>query len=439
MAVNAAVFQELAKVTIFCDDPGVNEFLLALLVSGSLGALIGLERQWEHQHEGRPVAAGVRTFALWGLLGAICAHLSGTFSPAVFVAGLVILGAWLTLFLFRGRRDKSAGFTTIATGLLTYLLGGLVVAGAAREALVVAVISLLLLAGQRSLHAWSQHITPDDARMALQFLAITGAVLPLVPDQDLGPYGAFNPRSVWLMVVIVSGLGFAGYVAIRLLGSSRGMLLTGLAGGLASSTATTLSMARMSREREDLSGDCALAIVLACTVMLWRVAALVAAIQPALAFALLPEFLVMSAPGAIFAVIQLRRKRDETVQGGSYKNPLSLKIALQFGAMYAGVVFVVKVAAAWFGGAGLLIASFLSGLTDLDAIALTLANLLRDGGVDAKLAMSGVVIATIANSLLKAGMAGVLGSRRLRPRILAVLGSTALLGAASLVVRWLVP
>lgn len=416
----------------------MNDLLKALLVSGSLGALIGLERQWERQlgHPDRHIPAGVRTFALWAILGAVCAFLSRTSGAFVFVAGLLAMIVWLGIFLFyRGRDRAGAGFTTAATGLLTYLLGGLVVAGEARSALVLTVVTLILLAGQGQLHSISQKFTTADVRMALQFLAVTGAVLPLVPDQSFGPYGAFNPRSVWLMVVIVSGLGFAGYVAVRLYGATRGIVITGIAGGLASSTATTLSMAKLSRSQPGLSGDCTLAVVLACTVMLWRVQILILAISPPLAIALVPDFILMSVPGAVFALRQIFRRSPGDTGPDEYKNPLSLRVALQFGALYAVVVFVVKLAAATFGNAGLLVASFLSGLTDLDAISLTLSNLFRNSGIPIVPAVQGIVLASVANSLMKAVLAASLGSPALRRSAATLLTLTALIGAGTILAQ----
>ena len=414
----------------------------ALLVSGSLGALIGLERQWELQagHPGRRVTAGVRTFALWGLMGTICAYFAKNGQPLVFVAGLLSLAAWLAIFLYLRSREKSgAGFTTAATGVLTYLLGGLVFAGEQRTALVLAVVTLLLLAGKPSLHRLSQNFTPEDARMALQFLAVTGAILPLVPDQDIGPFGAFNPRSVWLMVVMVSGVGFAGYIAVRMLGATRGIALTGLAGGLASSTATTLSMSKLSRSRPELSRECTLALILACTVMLWRVEVLVLAVSPALALKILPEFVLMSLPGGIYSCVWLLSGKSGSGEPGTYKNPLSLRVALQFGLLYAVVVFAVKMATVWFGGTGLVVASFISGLTDLDAISLSLSNLLRDSQIAPGLAAQGVVLAAVANSIMKAGLAAGLGAPSLRQRVLLILGSTAAIGLISIGLRWLIP
>lgn len=419
----------------------MNDLLVSLVVSGSLGALIGLERQWESQfgHPEKHVVVGMRTFAFWALLGAICAHLSGHGQQYAFIAGLLAMVSWLGIFVYFQSRDRQgAGFTTAATGMLTYLLGGLVVAGEARVALVVTVAALLLLTGKPSLHALSRNFTAEDTRMALQFLAVTGAVLPLVPNVDMGPLGAFNPHSVWLMVVIVSGLGFAGYIAVRLLGTSRGIALTGLAGGLASSTATTLSMSKLSRARPDLALDCTLALLIACTVMLWRVEVLVVAISPALALAILPGFFLMSVPGMVFAGWRFRHKQGAGEASGVYKNPLNLKVALQFGALYAAVVFVVKLAVSWFGDAGLLIASFLSGLTDLDAISLSLSNLFRDTHVSTTLAVQGIILGAVANSIMKAALAASLGDRVLRRLTLLVLGATAAIGVGTIVARGLI-
>ncbi|MDX2079891.1 MAG: MgtC/SapB family protein [Terrimicrobiaceae bacterium] len=420
----------------------MNEWILSLLVSGSLGALIGLERQWERQfgHPDRHVPAGLRTFALWGLTGNVCGLLAREWGALIFAAGLGAVGLWTALFLFSRSREKpGAGMTTASTGVLTFLIGGMVAAGQSVPALVLTVLVLLLLAGRSRLHAVTRKMTREDLRMALQFLAVSGAILPLVPDRTFGPYEAFNPRSVWLMVVMVSGLGFLGYLAVRWFGETKGIALTGIAGGLASSTATTLSMARLSRSRPAVSDDCTLAILLACTVMLWRVVVLIAAIHAELAIALIPDFAVLSLPGAIYAWTRwMHRGNESPAEGGRYRNPLSLKVAIQFGVLYAVVVLLVKVASAWFGGAGVMVASFLSGLTDLDAISLSLSNLSGNGGIAVPLAIQGILLATVANSLMKAGLAASLGSPELRRRTLLVLGVTAALGVAAMLVRLMV-
>jgi uncharacterized membrane protein (DUF4010 family) len=416
----------------------LEELVKALVVSGSLGALVGLERQWDKQvrdEEAHP-AAGVRTFCMLALFGTLCAEFAQRWHTMVFAAGLLVVAIIAGGHLVRMQgAERGTGLTTAVGGAMVYMLGGLAHAGLWKVAVMLAVVLLILLASKPAIHGLSRRFTRGDVRMALQFLAVTGVVLPLVPDQAFGPFDAFNPRSVWLMVVLVSGIGFAGYVAVRVLGEAMGIALTGVAGGLASSTATTLSMSRMSRARPDLAEDCSLAIILACTVMLWRVLVLVLVISPSLALKLVPDMAAMSIPGVAFAIWHLLHRQPNRGGKGDYKNPLSLKIALQFAVLYAAVVFVVKAANATVGDAGLLVASFLSGLTDLDAIALSLANVFQGGDLSSRFVISCIVLAAVANSITKLGLAWALGERGLRRRIAVLLGTTILIGLALFAAR----
>lgn len=421
----------------------MDDLFKALLVSGSLGALVGLERQWDEQtrHPQAAIPAGLRTFCLWALLGTLCAHFSQHGHPMILTGGLLAVALWAAAYVAaRQRQDLGGGLTTAAGAALVYLIGGLAYAKEWRLAVMLTVVILILLAIKPAAHRLSRNFTRDDVRMALQFLAVTGVILPLVPDKAFGPFLAFNPRSVWLMVVIVSGLGFAGYVAVRLLGPSLGIALTGIAGGLASSTATTLSMSRLSRAQPEMSRDCALAIALACTVMLWRVEVLVVALHPPLAALLLPDMLVMSIPGVAFAAAHLWKTRAGAAGGGQgYRNPLSLRIALQFAGLYALVVFLVKAASAHLGSAGLMAVSFVSGLTDLDAIALSISQLARAGENPMNFLAACIVCAAVANSLTKLGLAWALGEAGLRKTLAYLLGITILLGIAMLSLRLLIP
>jgi uncharacterized membrane protein (DUF4010 family) len=411
------------------------ELLKALLVSASLGALLGLERQWSGQRD-NPKAdtiAGARTFALWGALGTLCAWFTREHHTGFFLAGFVAMIVLVSLFLFRrAQHDRDIGLTTGAVGLTTYLLGGLVFYGEVKTAVVVAVSLVVLLASKDWLHRLSRRFSRQDVYQALQFAAVTGIVLPLVPDRPYGPYGAFNPLNIWLMVVLVSGLGFAGYVAVRVFGEDRGLAVTGLLGGLASSTATTLAMSRQSRARPETGRLCALAVVLACTVMLGRVAVLLGAVSPPVLRHTAPWLLLVALPGLAFAAWSWRhfRAREGTTSpAAEVRNPLSLRVAIQFAILYALIVLLVRWAQAGFGGAGLYTASFFSGLTDLDAIALSLSQLQSDGQVGADVAARAVLLAAGANSLLKAGLAVSLGSAVMRRPVALVLGVTVLMAA----------
>lgn len=408
----------------------IPELLKAFLVSASLGALLGLERQWsgERANPDTDTTAGARTFALWAVIGTLCAWFDREHQPGFFLAGFAGMVVFLSLFLFK-RSDRDFGLTTGAVALATYLLGGLVFYGYATTAVVIAVSLLLLLASKEKLHRLSRKFSRADVHQALQFAAVTGIVLPLVPDTPLGPYGAFNPRTIWLMVVLVSGLGFMGYVAMRALGQERGIAVTGLLGGLASSTATTLAMSRESRAFPDAGRMCALAVTLACTVMLGRVAVLVGAVSRPLLASLAPLLAVVALPGLIFALLNWRNFAGTSPSGlpaKEVRNPLSLRVAIQFAVLYALIVLVVRWSNDMFGGTGVYWASFFSGLTDLDAICLSLSQLQTAGKIGAGEGAKAVIIAAGANSLLKAVIAYSLGSALMRRPVIMVLGLTIL-------------
>ncbi|MFT3784515.1 MAG: MgtC/SapB family protein [Nibricoccus sp.] len=408
-----------------------------IVVSACLGALIGLIRQWSEQKDkpGEMNFGGVRTYTLWALLGCLSAYLSQHYSPYILPISLLLVGGHLTMLHWRDGRDGHPGSTTFVAALLTCLVGALVNWGHQQTAVLVAALTMVTLGSKQPLHSWTSHFTKDDIRSALQFAATTGVILPLVPDRAIGPFAAFNPYSTWLMVVLISGIGFAGYILMRLLGAQSGIAITGFVGGLASSTATTLAFSRRSKDEAELSSSHALAVILACTVMLARVLVMIVVINPELAKAIALPFLAMAAPGFVFSLWQwlAQRANKQAVTPPKIHNPLGLGIAIKFGLLYAAVAFLVKGATTLQLAGGLLPLSFVSGLTDMDAIALLMANSFGDGSVALKLAAKCVVVGAVANSLLKTGMAATLGSPQLRRYVSAVLGLTAAIGIAAVI------
>jgi uncharacterized membrane protein (DUF4010 family) len=408
-----------------------------IIVSACLGALIGLIRQWSEQR-GKPGEmnfVGVRTYTLWSLLGCLAAYLSEHYSAAILPVALILIGGHLTMLHWRDGKDGHPGSTTFVAALLTCLVGALVNWGHQQMAVLVAALTMVTLGSKQPLHSWTRHFTNEDIFSALQFAATTGVILPLVPDRAMGPFGAFNPYATWLMVVLISGLGFAGYILMRLLGAQAGITITGLVGGLASSTATTLAFSRRSKDEPELSSSHSLAVVLACTVMLGRVLVMIAALNPELVQRLALPFAAMALPGVCYALWQwLKPNGDKPcVTPPHIHNPLGLGIAIKFGLLYAIVAFLVKAATSLQFTAGLLPLSFLSGLTDMDAIALLMANSLHDGTVVTDMAAKCVIVGAIANSVMKSGFAISLGSPQLRQRISIVLGLTVVAGVLSLV------
>ncbi len=409
-----------------------HHLLRALLVSGSLGALIGLERQWDDQfrHHHAHVLAGLRTFALWALFGTLCAWFTQTVHVLFFIAGFIAMVLWLVVFLQRSsRRGGDPGLTTGVAGMMTFLIGGLVFWQQERVALVLSVSMMILLALKPVLHRFTRGITLEDVRSALKFSAVTGVILPLVPNEPLGPYGAINPHTLWLMVVLVSGVGFAGYLAVRLFGQRLGIALTGLLGGLVSSMATTLAMSRQSHERPFTSLDCSLAILLASTIMIWRVALLIGIVSWKLLGVLWPALLAVSLPGILWCSYRLLHGGGKGIQAGESShvgNPLRLRVAFQFGLLYAVIVLVVKASIAMAGSTGVLVVSGLSGLIDLNALTLSLSQMMGAGFLNSMTVSKGILLAILTATLTNAGISAVFGSPLLRKEVLVVLGVTAL-------------
>ncbi len=411
---------------------GVPPILQAMLVSASLGALIGTIRQWGQQREQKPDDgfAGVRTFTLWALLGCTSAAISAEFIPATFIATLLLIGGHLILRGVFGRINFKIGFTTTAASLLTFLMGGLVYWQHTQAAVVLSAGTMLLLGLKQPIHAWTRKFTEGDIRSTLQFVAITGVILPLVPNRSFGPYDAFNPHSMWLMVVLISGLGFIGYLLMRFLGANAGVTVTGLVGGLASSTATTLAFSRRSREDPASSGAYILAVVLASLVMLARVAAVVLALQREIFAFVWPTLLAMSLPGIAYAGWRLlvRPPTSGSLGAPDLKNPLSLSIAIKFAAIYSLITLLVRAVSEEEFTRGLLAVAFLSGLTDVDAVTLTTIDSAKSGALATAIAAQVIVIATVANTLAKAAIAVFLGSPRLRKTVALIFALTAASG-----------
>ncbi len=420
--------------------PFVQPLLTAIVACACLGALIGLIRQWSDQSASNgPIdLAGVRTYTFWSMLGCLGAFLGDQYSPALLPVIIVLVGGHQVVALTRVTLPKPPGGTTFASALLTLMVGALVAWHHYQAAIFVAAITMVMLGLKQPLHAWTRTFKPEDIRATLQFVAITGVILPLVPNRDLGPYGAFNLYSIWLMVVLISGLGFVGYLAVRILGERAGILLTSLLGGIASSTASTLAFSRRSREAPALSAHFSLAVVIACSVMLPRVIITTGFLNRDLAKTLLLPFGLMLLPAVIYGTWRLltRKNSAEPHETPKLANPLSLKTAVKFALLYALIGFLVKAATQLdLLQHGLLPLSFVSGLTDMDAISLSMAKGQHGGAIPLTLAAQAVIVAAIANSALKAGFALSLGSPALKREVTLVLAATAAVGVAGL---WLV-
>lgn len=402
----------------------VQNFLLALLI----GALVGVEREKSKKAVDDPSFGGLRTFILFAEAGAVSAWLSQHLqTPWIFIATiLAVSAAVITGYVLESRIKAGAvGLTTEIAAITVTLLGGVVMYGYAGLAVILAILTSAILAFKQPLHGLVEKLGNDDLYAGLKLLIASFIVLPLLPQNPIDPWQAFNPYKVWLLIILISSMSLVGYIAVRWFGRARGTLLTGLTGGLVSSTAVSLTFARQSLlEKRPQAGDMlAAGILLAWMVMFVRVVIEVAVVNPALLARVLIPFITMAVTTAIAVgflyVYSSRIKYPETepVTDVPLKNPFSLAAASKFGLLFALVLFVVKLTQHYFPAEGLYIVAAVAGLTDVDAITLSMAEYARNGG-DPSLAVSAIVIASITNTIVKCGLVITLGSIFLRRRIL---------------------
>ncbi len=410
------------------------EILRSLAVATLIGALIGLEREYRSRLKGEKAFAGLRTFMFYALIGNLATWLSRLIDPVILPVTFVGLILLVSATYFRGSGgDADRGMTTEVVALITFLLGSTVAAGQTEVAVALGVIVAVLLSAKPTLLRWVEKLTPEDIYTTLKFAVVTFVVLPILPNRTFGPFDAFNPHQVWLMVVLISGVSFLGYVAFKLFGPERGIVLSGLLGGLASSTAVALSFSRRSQENPALSRGCALAIVIASTVMAARIAVLVAVIQPDLFRLLWLPLTAIALAGTGASVWLYLGARHDTrdVHELQIQNPFRLTSVLAFGAAFALVLFLVKASQHALPDAGTTLIAAISGLTQVDAITLSVSKL-AGTSVSQPLAVTAVVVAALSNTLSKAliGVAG--GNRRLRRPLLIGLGIIFAAGLLSL-------
>jgi uncharacterized membrane protein (DUF4010 family) len=275
-----------------------------------------------------------------------------------------------------------------------------------------------VLAYKQPLHGMVRRLDREDVYAGLRLLIATFIVLPLLPDQAIDPWGALRPRSLWMLVLLISSLSLVGYVATRLLGANRGIPLTGLTGGLVSSTAVTLALARQSRDPAYADAAPALAsgILLAWAVMFARIVVEVTVVNASLLGALMPPFVAMAvvAAGAA-AYLRGRTSGDDRIAGVPLKNPFSLTAAMRFAAFFAAVLLVVKLVQVYASGQGVYLVAALAGTTDVDAITLSMAQYARSGS--SQIAVYAITVAALTNTVVKTGMVVALGGHRLRRQV----------------------
>ncbi len=407
-------------------------YLPSFATSLAIGLLIGLERE-----RSSGAKAGLRTFALVALFGTLAAMLSEEAdSPWLLLGGLLIVGFMTIAAYFHMRDDDTeSGTTTVAAIVICYGLGATVWYGEATLAIMLAIITTVLLYFKAELHGITKNMDRRDLVSILQFAVLTFIILPILPNENIGPYDAINPYQIWLMVVLISGVSLAGYIALRLIGQRHGAVLLGLFGGFVSSTATTLVYTRRSKYSEHFTQLAVVIILIANLTVLIRLAIVSSVVSPTILPQLLPVLgggLLLGSGATIYWWHQLNQQNEIPVP--EIKNPTEIRTAATFGLIYAIVLFF----AAWLtdiaGSRGLYAVALISGMTDVDAITLTSLRLFELGKLEASETITAISLGIMANIAFKLGLIYFIGTTLLAKRCITGMLATAMgIGVALLV------
>ncbi len=403
-------------------DNETYKLLFQIIFSGILGLIIGLEREHriKEEEKRKEIFAGIRTFPFITVFGTTATYLNDKYiDNFLFLAfgGLIVL----TIINFYLEYQKDPGATTEIATFLAFIIGILVYYQYYYVSAFLAIFITLLLALKPALEEFARKISYEDIIAIIKFALITVIIYPLLPDKDFGPFNAFNLKEIWKIVVIVSTLDFLGYLLIRWKGA-KSIWITGLIGGIISSTAVSYDLSKKAKEYPLLSYSALLGISLAWLIMNIRVLVLTAVINIQLMAHLLIPIMIASIFHIAILFYQYRKENkkfvDETQKHVEFKNPFELYNAIQFGIVYALILFSIKALQFYLGNTGIYIASFLSGVIDVDAITLSLASLSQKESLHIDTAVKGVLIAVVSNDIFKYFYVSIFGNNYLRKNML---------------------
>lgn len=409
--------------------------LVSLALAALLGMLIGFERQRSQSRIG-----GLRTFTFVCLFGAAMALLSVHTGPVTLGAGLVALAAIVIMSNYirvRKSDDVTPGMTTEAAILVTYAIGAMVVHVDRTIAAAAAALVAVLLHLKEPLHKATARLGDEDVHAIMRFVIITLIILPVVPNERMGPFDAVNPYKLWLMVGLIVGISLAGYLAFKFTSKEKGVLLAGIFGGMASSTATTVSASRQATSQPGAARAMAVVAVLATAVVYARVCVEIFAAAPTEGRALIAPVAAMFGMSVVVALVCWKIiVKDGTPEIDPGRNPSRLAPALVFAGIFAAVqIGIACVQTTPLASSGVFLVAAISGLTDIDAVTLTLADQVERGMLRSSTAWRAIIVASIANLAFKAGIIASVGTRQMLRASLAPFGIIAGAGLAT-VLLW---
>lgn len=418
----------------------LEDLLSHFAVALGIGLLIGLERGWRSRKD-QPGSrtAGFRTFAITGLIGGTLGAIAQALGGAANVGGGVVLGlgfaayaAVITIFcLEENRADKSFSATTAIAAMLTFALGAYAMVGDLRVAGAVAIAATILLAAREPMHGWLKRITEAELRSALILLAMSFIILPVVPDDPIGPFGGVNPREVWLIAIVLAGVSFLGYAAVKYFGARQGVLIAAAAGGLVSSTAVTAANAQHAAAGEGTPRVLAAGVAVATAVSLLRVLAVSAALKPPLLWFLAPPLIAGAAAAIAYALLSVywRPEKASRQQAVKFSNPFRLFSVIGFAIFLAAIILLGRALGEGLGAAGAIVGALALGVADVDAITVSMARLAPQP-LSLQHASFAILAAVLSNTLSKMGIGAAVGRGRFAVEI--AIMSVACLAAAGL-------
>lgn len=397
------------------------DLVLRFGVALAIGFMIGLQREYAFREKDRSLVAGERTYALLGLAGALAAMSSDILNSAIpFIGILLLVGAFAAISYYIDAGHGHIGLTTEISIVVTVVIGALCYWEHLTLAAALGIATTVILSLKIETDRLVKALTREDIFAALQMAVISLIILPILPNESLlpAPFDVLNPFRIWLMVVFISGINFLGYVAIKFVGPERGISLTGLLGGLASSTGTTLGLSERSRREHSLAKVFALGIMLAWTVMFARVLVEVGVIYLDLLRLVWRPIAAAGLVGLIYCIYLHFQTRSREKDSLEFSNPFDLVSAIKFGLLYAVILLLARAAQLYFGNTGVYLSSLISGLADVDAITLSLSQLSQAGNLEINIAAQSIILAATANTVVKGIMVLVGGAPMLKRTIL---------------------
>jgi len=387
----------------------------------AIGFLIGVQREIAIVSKDRSIIAGERTTSLLSLGGAVAAMLADLYqSPSVLIAFIAAVTVFVAIGYFIGSwQHGRIGITSEIAILISVMIGVLCYQEQLGLAVALGIATTVILSLKVQTDRFIKALSRKELYAALQLAVISAIVLPVLPDQGLAapPLDVLNPFSIWLMVVFISAINFLGYIFARLVGQ-QGIELSGLVGGLVSSTAVTLGFSERSKRQPKLSQSLGVAIIISWTVMFARMLVLVWIIYPTLVRESWLPLFISAMVGLIYSGILIVKQRSDEKGDIKLKNPLDLGAAIRFGVLFTVVLVIANTAQYFFGDIGLLVSSLISGLANVNAITLTVAELARDSVINLDLATQALLLAVISNLVSKGSIVLIGGDPKLRRVIL---------------------